>query len=295
MDSSNVIYLFGDPVSHTLSPVFQNAALSELGLNCRYKLRKVSAADLPQALRGLLLPGVRGANLTVPHKMAALTSLDALTQTARAIGAVNTVSIGDEGLIGHNTDGEGFLAALRSLRPEGLPRPGVLLIGAGGAARAVACGMMNEGIAESLLLLCRNRIRGEGLLETLALRSILSTNGLTLHTVLTDPGSITEEMKEGIGLIINATPLGMGELIDQTPLPDLDGFQPDTLVFDLVYGLEPTRLMQTATTAGLEATDGFEMLLQQGALSLAIWTGQDPPLEIMRKALQEAISQSEGM
>ncbi len=143
MDGPNVIYLFGDPVSHSLSPVFQNVALDELGLNCRYEPRKVSAADLPEAIRGLLLPGVKGANLTVPHKMAALTSLDTLTQTARTIGAVNTISIGNEGLMGHNTDSEGFLVALRNLRPEGLPRPTALLIGAGRGAPAVGRVMVN--------------------------------------------------------------------------------------------------------------------------------------------------------
>ncbi len=288
MDERKVIYLLGDPVAHSLSPAFQNAALRALGLPWNYVARRVVREKLPAALRELRQSNAAGANITVPHKVAAIDSLDALDTEAAITGAVNTVTIDEGALIGHNTDVDGFLAALEEARPEGLARPAALVLGAGGAARAAVRGLVRERWVESLLVVSRSPEKGQRLIEIVGGGAEEAGPNPVRLEVLASADAIRSR-RESVGLVVNATPVGMGRRAHETPLPDLGGFRSDTLIFDLVYGPEPTRLLRDASAAGLPTEDGLNMLLYQGARSLALWTGCKPPLEAMREALQRAV------
>lgn len=288
MDAPKVIYLLGDPVAHSLSPAFQNVGLRALGLPWNYVARRVTREALTDALLELRQPGAVGANITVPHKVTAIESLDALDREAAITGAVNTVTIDDGTLVGHNTDVDGFLAALEGARPEGLARPAALVLGAGGGARAAVRGLVRERWVESVLVVSRSPEKGRRLMEIVGGSAEEAGPDSVRLEVLPGADAI-DAQRETVGLVVNATPVGMGPLAHETPLHDLSGFSSDTLVFDMVYGPEPTRLLKDASAAGLPTESGLNMLLYQGARSLALWTGCDPPLEAMRDALQRAV------
>ncbi len=284
------IYLLGDPVEQSLSPVFQNAALEAAGLPWRYESRRVGADELKDVLDGYRDADVAGANVTVPHKVRACGCMDVLEREASITGAVNTVHVRDGQLRGTNTDVPGFLAALEEVLPEGPSRPGALILGAGGGARSVAWGLVQRELVESVSIVSRNVENGQLLIN--AVREGQSRLGgssvaFTLHGGV---GDIANDQLSKIGLVVNATPLGMGALADETPLPGIESLAPDTFIFDLVYGRGKTRLLREADGHGLGTADGLGMLLHQGAISFSIWTGEEAPIEVMREALRREMT-----
>ncbi|MFO7767544.1 MAG: shikimate dehydrogenase [bacterium] len=293
MAAPNLVFLLGDPVGHSLSPAFQNAAFQAAGIPWSYRAQRVDGERLDDVLDALALLGLGGANITVPHKEGALGSMDSLDREASIVGAVNTVCITKDGLRGSNTDVDGFLAALGEEVPGGLKRPAVVILGAGGAARAAAWALVRDGWTEHIAVVNRTLEKGQVLINTLREGEARKGGGRTRFDLFRESSELTADLKAGTGLVVNATPLGQGALADQTPLEGVEGFPEETFVFDLVYGVRPTPLVRLARAAGLSAADGKKMLLHQGARSFELWTGQSAPLEVMRDALESA-ARSQG-
>lgn len=273
--------LIGDPVAHSISPVFQNAAFRACGRADTYALWHTSSAELAERVASLRAPGMLGANVTIPHKVAVVPCMDELDPVAAAVGAVNTiVRLADGRLRGQNTDVPGFLRSLDvvGFRPRGAR---CILLGAGGAARAVAYGLVLAG-ARSLTVVNRTYERGEELLADVLAATELDPELL----VLTPDAPELADAVANAELVVNATSLGLKD--GGLPLAaELLG--PHLLVTDLIYRTTP--LLAAAAARGARTQDGLEMLIQQGALSFEAWTGVTAPLDEMRAAAQERIEE----
>jgi len=281
--------VFGDPVAHSLSPQIQNAALHACEIKLQYARFHIRANELRSALsflRGLNFVGI---NVTVPHKIAAAGQVDELDESARRCGAVNTIKLDtaqtDYRLIGFNTDGEGFLRAIRAEFSIDLRDLRVMIIGAGGGTgRALAwqCALEN---CERLVLVNRTLQKANALAEQL--RPFFSgprVLGPTtrLEAVPWDESALRMQLAD-IDLIVNATPLGMNPS-DPAPVP-ARLLAPHHIVFDCVYGSSRTALIRAAEEAGARGANGLSMLLHQGALSFSIWFNREAPIDAMRAAL----------
>jgi len=277
--------VFGDPVAHSLSPQMQNAALRACKIDMQYARFHVRANELRSALHVLTELDFIGVNLTVPHKITALVSMDEVDERAARAGAVNTVSVRDKKLIASNTDGEGFLRAIRSEFSVDLRDLRVVVIGAGGGSgRAIAmqCALEN---CERLVLVNRTFEKAKALADQLrpffAGPRVLGP-AARLEAVPWDEPSMRAQFAQ-VDLVVNATPLGMNPS-DSTPIP-ARLLAPHLMVFDTVYGAQPTPLTRAAREAGARAANGLSMLLHQGALSFQIWFERDAPIDAMRKGL----------
>lgn len=279
---TTLVGLIGWPVSHSVSPAMHNAAFAALGLDWRYVLLPVDPA-LPgavgDAVRGLRALGLRGINVTVPHKQAVLPFLDRVTPAAQAMRAVNTIIVTTDGaLIGDNTDAPGFIADLRAHGVEAAGRR-VLVLGAGGSARAIVYGLAQAG-AQQIIIANRSVARAEQLLADL--RPFL---GVTAGAVVALPDGLATVAAE-VTLIVNCTSLGMTPHADTTPWPVDLPLRADQTVYDLVYNPAETRLLQQARASGAQAIGGLGMLIWQGALAFERWTGQPAPVATMRAAAE---------
>lgn len=269
---TRVFALLGDPVEHSLSPIFQNAALRASGLDGVYIALRCSDRALPALLRGLAEAG-GGGNVTLPHKGVAAATVEVPTDAVLQTGACNTFWLEDGQLLGDNTDVDGFRIALRSLAGEPAGAR-VLLLGAGGAARAAAYALLSDG-AETVDILNRTPARADALKAAL---------GDDRRLQVLTPSRTTPQTR--YDLIVNATSLGL-KLDD--PLPyDLERGAHEGAVFDLVYAPGGTAWTRSAAALGLAVADGRDMLLHQGAAAFERWWGQPAPLEAMGAALREA-------
>jgi len=255
--------VIGHPVAHSRSPAMQNAALAALGLEgWRYEAIDVPPEGFEARLRAMAAEGFAGANVTVPHKHAALELADAPSEVAREIGAANTLVFTAGGVRAHNTDADGFLAALPDRTLRGRP---ALVLGAGGAARAVVWALAREGAAVEVWN--RTAARAEEICAELGAAAVAA------------PDQASYE------LIVNTSAAGLGGEDPFAHLPlDAERFGAGQTVVDMVYGETPSRLLAAAAAAGATVVDGIEVLVQQGALSLRIWTDRDAPLDVMRAA-----------
>lgn len=255
--------VLGHPVGHSRSPAMHNAALAELGLAAEWAYEAIDLApdEFERRVREMPGEGFVGANVTVPHKGAALSLADSLSETAREIGAANTLSFEAGEIRADNTDARGLLDAL--LVPVAGKR--VLVLGAGGAARAAVWALVREGA--EVAVWNRTALRGEHLCAELG------------GAPVTAPDQNTYE------LIVNTSAAGLHGEDPFAELPlDSAGFALGQIVVDLVYGEQPSPLLAAAEAAGATVVDGIEVLVRQGALSLRIWTGREPSLEAMRAA-----------
>jgi len=276
--------VFGDPVEHSLSPAMHNAAFRSLGLPFLYLKFRVPVSSLRAALRGVRILGFRGVNLTIPLKEAALGLMDKLTPQAERVGAVNTVTIEGGRFEGHNTDGEGFLRSLREtwrFRPRGKR---VMLLGAGGAARAVAFALGGAG-AREIVIVNRTPGRARSLARAVARATRASVTAARLWR-----GTPWERILEGADLIVNATSVGMKR--GETPVPP-SVVRPPIRVVDLVYSPPTTKLVGAVSRRGVRAMNGEGMLVHQGALAFERWTGMPAPVRIMRRAFRSAMAGAE--
>jgi shikimate dehydrogenase len=271
--------LIGDPVAHSVSPAMQNAAFAAHGLAEAYALWPTPAQLLAERVATLRIAGMRGANVTLPHKAAVLPLLDTLNAGAQAIGAVNTIVRAADGRLGGlNTDAPGFLRALQSAGYEVRDGAAVML-GAGGAARAVAFGLLQGGI-RSLVVANRSVGRAAALLQDM--RTVTDTMASTLALPLDD--STLEHYIVDADLLINATSVGL----DGQSMPlGAEHVHADVFVVDLIYHTTP--LLRAAAAHGARTQNGLEMLVQQGALAFEAWTGLDAPVAAMRTAAQHAL------
>ncbi len=277
---TTVLGLIGDPVAHSLSPTMQNAALAAMGVDAVYLPFPVQGAALPHALAGLEAIGVQGFNVTIPHKQAVLPLLKQISPQARVIGAVNTVYPTAGGWAGTNTDLEGFLSPLRQLQGIEWSTQRALILGSGGAARAVIQGCFELGVAE---------VRAVGRTWEKVQRLQLTWPQLRVY-----PWSKLGDLLPEADLLINTTPIGMEQAgtDPQSPLSEAEVRQLPTgaIVYDLIYVPNPTPLLQWAAEAGYHSIDGLEMLIQQGAAALSIWLdGRTVPVEVMRQAARERL------
>ena len=287
--------LIGYPLSHSLSPKIQTSALKACGLPGDYSLFPIHP-DEQQALKDLVervrAGEIQGLNVTIPHKQNVIQFLDELTPTANAIGAVNTIYLRNDKLIGDNTDAPGFLADLKKFLTTETCFDGAqhrlrhgelkaVVLGAGGSARAIVYALLNDGWDT---ILAARRIEQAQQLADSFIDYQLQIVDLTL--------SNTE--LSNISLIINATPLGMTPNIDQSPWPENIPFPTNASIYDLIYNPHETKLVQAACNQGLQATTGLGMLIEQAALSFEIWTGYHPSREIMRASVEQSPVTNQG-
>ena len=280
---TQLIGLIGWPVAHSQSPAMHNAAAAALGIDWAYVPFSVREEDVAASVQGLRALGVRGVNVTIPHKQAVIPYLDEIHPAAQAIGAVNTIlfkrsaSLQQSTAIGYNTDWTGFLTDLAS-HDIGIQGRGCLILGAGGSARAIAYALASAG--GRVHLLSRRLQPAQAIAQSIAPH--FPSEHLSYHTTSELPQLVAQWPAP---LIINTTPVGMFPHVDQSPWPDDLPFPPHTVVYDLIYNPAQTKLMQQATAAGCRAYNGLGMLLYQGAQAFTLWTGQQPDLAIMRQAL----------
>jgi shikimate dehydrogenase len=277
--------VFGDPVAHSLSPEMQNDALRACEIDAQYARFHIRANELRSALRFLRNLDFVGVNLTVPHKIAALSQIDEADESARRVGAVNTIRLCEKKLIGSNTDGDGFLRAIRSEFAVDLRDLRVMMIGAGGGTgRAIAwqCALEN---CERLVLVNRTLEKANALADRLRpffMEPRVLGPMARLEAIAWEESAIRRQLAD-TDLIVNATPLGMNSS-DPAPIP-ARLLAPHHMVFDCVYGPSKTALLRAAEQAGARSANGISMLLHQGALSFSIWFDREPPIEAMRKEL----------
>lgn len=276
------IALLGHPVAHSISPRFQQAALDALGIEARYEAWDTPPADLPIAMERLRSADFLGANVTVPHKEAVFRLVDRLDPLAERVGAVNTVLRRDGQLHGTNTDVAGVLHALDGVELRGAA---VVLLGAGGAARAVVVAMRHAGAAR-LTIANRSLDRARPLAD-------LAAGAIEVEVCGLDAGS--SELREAMrtaDVVVQSTSLGMLGGPDEHASPvQRELFAAGQVAFDLVYNPERTPFLDAAERAGARTIGGLAMLVHQGAEAFRLWTGLEPPVEVMfaaaRSALQE--------
>ena len=264
--------LIGDPVEHSLSPVMHNAAFAACGIDARYDLWHSSHVDVPARLESLRAGNVLGANVTVPHKEIVAALLDELSPTARRIGAVNTIINRDGHLSGDNTDAWGFARTIEHALPGDAWT--AVVVGAGGAARAVLVALQDAGAAR-VTLINRTLQRAESLA-----RKLSATGSVPIGSAGLD--ALNDHLM-GASILVNATSIGWYG--DDLPFPEevLDGLAPSALVIDLTY--RSTSLFRAAQARDLRTADGLPMLVHQGARSFTLWTGIDAPLDVMFAAV----------
>lgn len=269
--------VLGHPVGHSLSPRMHNAAFRAQGLDLVYVAFDVPPERLGAAVEGMRALSMPGANVTVPHKVSVVPLLDDVDPVAARIGAVNTI-VNDGGhFTGHNTDVTGFAAAVRSLAPQGPRGLACVLLGAGGAARAVVAALMQEGVGK---IYVHNRTHERA---TELCLSAAAWGGVPCIPI---SGADLEEAVREADLLVNATSVGMGGSVKESPVP-VDILSSRHVVIDVVYGARPTVLVREARARGARAADGKEMLLMQAAGSYRLWTGLEPPIDAMRKSIDQ--------
>ncbi len=267
--------VIGWPVAHSLSPAMHNAEMRRLGLDWAYVAWAVRPERLEAAVRGLAALGVAGVNVTVPHKQAVMALMDEVSPEARLVGAVNTVRFDDGRMTGHNTDAAGWMADVA--RDVDLRGKAVFLLGAGGAARAVAVGACQAG-ARELVIGARRMHAAEEVAEAV---QPAFPHTRVLFTALADAASLP--LLEGCEVVVNATPVGM-QHSPGIPVP-ADWLLPDQFVYDTIYAPAETALLAAARERGCQTRNGLGMLARQGAAALEIWTGSQPDPASMEETL----------
>jgi shikimate dehydrogenase len=274
-----LVGVLGFPVAENPTCVMQEAAFAALGLQWRYLTIEVKPEALPDAIRGVRALGMMGVNLTIPHKMAAMPLLNEISRDAGIIGAVNTVRRVGDRLIGENTDGKGFLRGVREeagIDPRG---KNILVLGAGGAARAITVELALAGAAR-ITIWNRSVERGEALVRDLKQRASADAHFAPWRGAC----AIGAE----VDILVNATSIGLFPEVDAMPEVDLKGARRDLLVCDVVPNPPETRLIKTARARGLKVLTGLPMLVYQGAIGFEMWTGHKAPERAMREALEKA-------
>ena len=272
--------LLGSPVSHSISPQMHNEAFRLLDLDYAYLAFDVGVQQLKTAVDGLKALGVRGFNLTMPHKTAILPLVDELTPAARLSGACNTVINENGRLIGHTTDGIGFM---RSVEDAGHMIPGkhLILLGAGGAAKAICTQAALDGVSKITIF---RRNKKQAFSETRDFAEKVSQHTGCQVTVcdIADISLLNRELQTG-ALLVNATNVGMEPEPSRCPLPEEVILPPQIAVCDIIYNPRTTRLMERARQSGCDTFNGLYMLLYQGAAAFSCWTGKEMPVEQIRQ------------
>ena len=279
---TRLLAVIGAPIGHSLSPIIQNAALHAAGLDYVYAALPVRADALASAVRGLCNAGIAGFNVTIPFKTEIIPLLDALSEDARRIQAVNTVVIEDGRMVGHNTDVMGFLAGFAE-RGIALTGKNAVLIGAGGAARAALWGLLRSGV-RSVVIGVRNAAKGT------ALAADFAADGDVRAVSFDDTAWIAACSDADI--VVQTTPLGMTPHTEEMPPVDAAMIKPSAVVYDLIYTPAETHFLREARARGCETINGETMLVAQGAEAFHLWTGKRPDVELMKRVLREELARN---
>lgn len=283
---TKVAGVFGDPVEQSLSPLMHNAAFAALGMDWVYVPFHVKPDALGAAVQGVRALGIAGINVTVPHKVAVMEYLDEIDQEARLIGAVNTVVHREGRLFGYNTDGRGFLRSLDRQAGKSPQGADVVIVGAGGAALAIACSLALAG-AKSLAIANRTLSKAEAVAARVG--EFVPAKAITLDD---DPA-----LRRALGdaeIIIHTTSVGMYPRHDVPPAIPVEWIDPGTLVCDIVYRPQETTLIRAAKERGCAVLTGEGMLAYQGAIAFELITNEEAPEELMLDTLTRHLAQSEN-
>ena len=279
---TKIVGVFGWPVGHSLSPAMHNAAFSHTGLNFVYLPFKVEPLNLSEAIAGLIPLGIGGVNLTIPHKREAIKYLNEVKDEAALTRSVNTIVASDGKLIGYSTDGEGFITSLSEDLHFSARGKNVVILGAGGAGSAIAFALAREKVSE-LVIANRTFERGERLASEIR-QNFPEVQARAIHL----SGGETSDEVRGCELLVNTTPLGMNADAPGTII-ELGCLGNKHTVFDIVYSPPLTPLLSLARQAGARWVNGLGMLVYQGAASFKLWTGTEPPIEVMREAAERSM------
>ncbi|MEH6941175.1 shikimate dehydrogenase [Bacillus sp. JJ722] len=262
--------VIGDPISHSMSPDMHNDAFTDQELDAYYNAFHVLPSHLEEAVKGMKALGVKGFNITVPHKTAIIPLLDQVDQLAATIGAVNTVKYEDGQFIGYNTDGLGFVAGLKEELHDSLTEKKTLIIGAGGAARGIYFSLVKEGVHE-IDIANRTVSRAQQIIDENPYEARSKSLSIKL----------AEDHLHDYDLIINTTSIGMKPKVDEMPL-SLQHLRSDAFVSDIIYNPLETKFLSEAKKKGASIQNGLPMFIHQGALAFHIWTGIEPNIERMK-------------
>lgn len=268
--------IIGYPVEHSLSPAMQLSALNKAGLDYSYIAMPVVPENLTNAITGLKSLNFCGFNVTIPHKINIINCLDSIDENAKMIGAVNTVVNKNGKLLGYNTDSIGFISSLKN-HGFSIDKKNAVLLGAGGAARAVIWGLISAGIS-TLCLGVRNVSKAEPLIH-------IFEKFLTIEVFHWNDEQFQQKLKEA-DLLVNTTPLGMHPRVDEMPPVDWSLVLPQAFVYDLIYTPETTKFLQMAKANHNTTINGEGMLVEQGAAAFKLWTDVDADTKIMHQALK---------
>ena len=276
---------FAKPASHSLSPLMHNLAFSHWGIDAVYLAFEVDQTNLRQAVESIRTLNMLGVNVSMPNKTAVLAYLDQLSPEAELIGAVNTIVHQEQRLIGYNTDGMGFV---RSVNETGHPikNQKIVVLGAGGAAKAIVVQMALEG-AQEITIYKRLNATFLPLKEYFAKVSEKTGCPIRLHDYA-DESQLALDLSQA-NLLVNATDIGMGSKKDQLPIADVKLLHSQLAVFDLIYSPSETRLIQEAKKMGIKAYNGLGMLIHQGAIAFELWTHREMAVQNIRERLEQEV------
>lgn len=280
LSSPHLVGIIGYPLGHTLSPPMHNAAFQYLGLDYIYVPFTVQPEHLPAAIEGIKAFNIAGCNVTIPYKEQVIPLLDHLHDSAKMVGAVNTIVNQGGELWGYNTDGMGFLRSLTEEANIDLQGKTVLMLGAGGAARAVGFSLAKAGIGR-LIIANRNFNKGLNLATDIRQAYQCDTEAVELKA------HKLKSVLPSADILINTLPLGMYPEIDEMPPIQQKWLNPPLIVCDLIYNPPKTKLLVQAEQRGCQVVNGEGMLIYQGAEAFQLWTGQNPPILIMRRVLAQ--------
>jgi shikimate dehydrogenase len=276
------LFIIGSPIGHSLSPLLHNAALHQLGIPLSYEAIEIRMDELQDLIREVRLSNVVGFNVTIPHKETIIPLLDKFDESARRIGAVNTVVKDDRGLIGYNTDIDGVEQTLAPYRSS-IMRTSALLIGAGGAARALVYVLKHSFGVLKFSLATRSVKKAESLISDLEIE----------NAEIIPWEEFRQLRSHNAKLMINATPLGMHPRVDESPLGSSFRFTPNQIAFDVVYRPEKPLFLRHAERNGSSIITGLPMLLHQAVASFKLWTGKEMPLSHATEVLLHTLSKIE--
>jgi len=270
-----IVCCMGQPVAGNPTQYMMEKAFAAAGLDWRYLTLEVPPENLADGVRGIRALGFQGGNFTIPHKVAVIEHLDGLSKAAELMGAVNCINRVNDGFVGENTDGKGFVQSLQEVtEPQG---KNVVILGAGGAARAIAVELGLAG-PQQITIVNRTEQRGQDLVDLLNDRVKVSSKLVRWEE--------DYEVEEGTDILINATSIGLGDENARVPLV-VDSLKPNMVVADVIFNPPKTRLMRDAKHKGCTTLDGLGMLVNQAVIGFKIWTGVNPDAGMMREALEE--------
>lgn len=279
---TRLVGLFATPIRHSVSPMIHNKAFETLGIDAVYLAFDLGEKDLSTAIASIKSLDMLGANLSMPHKMAAVPMMDELSEAAQLIGAVNTILHQDGKLIGHNTDGIGFMSSLKVKGIEVLQKK-ITVIGAGGAATAIIVQAALDGVKE-IAVFNRKDDFFQKIQNKLAVISKKTGCDIQLYD-LADQKQLAQEVAES-RLLVNATGVGMSPQLAATPIEDFSIIHSDLAVYDVIYTPRETRFLKQAKERGVVTSNGLGMLLYQGAAAFELWTGQKMPIEVVQPIIE---------